>query len=224
MAKLKLASKRIQVDKANTQIIGMIAGATFLVIFSLVASRALLSQRSYQSRIISEKEKAVAQLKANVGAVGSLVESYNTFVSLPTNAIDGLSQGTEDRDGDNARIVLDALPSQYDFPALTSSLEKLLTNANYTIESISGIDDEVNQQKQAETPTPTPIEMPFEISFTSSYGSAKDLIGTLDQSIRPFHINKVVFDGSDASMEVLVTAKTYYQPGKALTIRTKDIK
>ncbi len=222
--KMQLPTKRLMIDKANGQIIAMIAGATVVVIFSLVASRALLSQRSYQSRVITDKEKAVRQLKSNVDAVSNLVNSYNQFVSQPANVIGGNPAGTGERDGDNARIILDALPSQYDFPALATSLEKLLTSPNYTINSISGTDDEINQQKQVETPEPQPVEIPFEIGVTSTYGAAQSLVQTLQNSIRPFHINKLVFDGSDSKMDVTITAKSYYQPEKALTIRTKDVK
>jgi hypothetical protein len=223
-SKMQLPTKRLMIDKANGQIIAMIAGATVVVIFSLVASRALLSQRSYQSRVIADKEKAVRQLKSNVDAVGNLVNSYNQFVSQPANVIGGNPAGTGERDGDNARIILDALPSQYDFPALATSLEKLLTSPNYTINAISGTDDEINQQKQTETPEPQPVEIPFEIGVTSTYGAAQSLVQTLQNSIRPFHINKLVFDGSDSQMDVTITAKSYYQPEKALTIRTKDVK
>ncbi|MCW1907942.1 MAG: hypothetical protein KIH63_001215 [Candidatus Saccharibacteria bacterium] len=223
-SKMQLPTKRLMIDKANGQIIAMIAGATVVVMFSLVASRALLSQRSYQSRVITDKEKAVRQLKSNVDAVSNLVNSYNQFVSQPANVIGGNPAGTGERDGDNARIILDALPSQYDFPALATSLEKLLTSPNYTINSISGTDDEINQQKQVETPEPQPVEIPFEIGVTSTYGAAQSLVQTLQNSIRPFHINKLVFDGSDSQMDVTITAKSYYQPEKALTIRTKDVK
>lgn len=224
MAKMQLPTKRLMVDRANSQIIAMIAGATVLVVFSLVASRALLSQRSYQSRVISEKEKAVRQLKSNTEAVGNLVNSYNLFISQTANIIGGSPTGTGERDGDNARIILDALPSQYDFPALVTSLEKLLSSPNYEINSIAGTDDELNQQKQEDTPNPQPVEIPFEISVTSTYGAAQSLVQTMQNSIRPFKIDKIEFDGSDSAMEVLITAKTYYQPEKGLTIRTKDVK
>ena len=76
----------------------------------MVASRALWSQRGYQSRVISEKEKAVSQLESNIAATNQLAISYNAFVSTPDNVIGGNPNGTGDRDGNNAKIVLDALP------------------------------------------------------------------------------------------------------------------
>lgn len=224
MAKIRFSSKQLMINRANTQIVAMIAGATVLVIFSLVASRALLSQRGYQGRVIAEKEKAVRQLRANVGAVGNLVTAYNQFQSAPENVLDGNPKGTGERDGDNARIVLDALPSQYDFPALATSLEKLLTSPNYTIGSITGTDDELNQQGDNDDPDPKPIDMPFEIAVSGTYGAIQNLVGTLDRSIRPFQLETIELAGTDSKMDVTITAKTFYQPEKSLELRTKDIK
>src|SRR6185436_19057656 len=98
-----------------------------ITVFSLMASRGLLGQRSYQARVINEKGKAVKQLQSNVAATKSLVDSYSNFTSLSSNVLGGNPRGTGDKDGDNGKIVLDSLPSKYDFPALTTSLEKILS-------------------------------------------------------------------------------------------------
>ncbi len=223
MAKMHLSTKRLQIDKANLNMVITVAVAAFLVIFSIFASRALLQSKSYQSRVIAEKSKAAKQLKANVGAVNSLVGSYKDFVNTTENVLGGNPQGAGDKDGDNAKIVLDALPSKYDFPALTSSLEKILNHPGYRIESIVGTDDEINQQN-ASSPNPNPIEIPFEVTVSGSYDSMKALLDTLQRSIRPFQVQSVGFAGNSASLRVTITATTYYQPEKNLNIRTKEVK
>ena len=126
MANNPLSSKRLQIDKANASMVAFLAVAAFIAVFSLVASKALLSQRSYQSRVIAEKKKALTQLKTNNQAATELVAAYKSFVAAPENIIAGSASGSGDRDGDNAKIVLDALPSKYDFPALVTSIEKIL--------------------------------------------------------------------------------------------------
>jgi hypothetical protein len=118
------STKRVAIDKASAQMVIAMAIASFVAVFSLIASNAVWSQHGYLSRVTKEKEKAHSQLQANVKAVDGLTSAYRAFVSTPTNVIGGPSDGTGDNGGDNARIVLDALPPQYDFPALTSSLEK----------------------------------------------------------------------------------------------------
>ena len=223
MAKEDLSVKRLQITKANSRIVTVVAVAAFVVMFSLVASKALLGQRAYQSRVISGKQKAAKQLEDNVAAVDKLVQSYTVFIGSPTNVLGGSSPGPGSQDGDNAKLVLDALPSQYDFPALATSLEKILTAKNYKINSITGTDDEVNQQNTAQ-PKPQPVDMPFQISISGNYVSMQDLISTLEKSIRPFQLQSIEFSGNDSDIRALIAAKTFYQPEKSLTITTKVIK
>lgn len=197
-----------------------------MTVFSLVASRALLTQRGYQSRVIAEKKKALAQLKANNEAADQLVNSYKAFISTPDNIIGGLPAGSGDRDGDNAKIVLDALPSKYDYPALITSIEKVLTSRNYAIDSITGTDDELNQSATAEAGAAEqlqPIEMPYDVSVAGNLDSVQGLLDVLQLSIRPMHLLKVSLSGADADIKVQVSAKSYYQPQKKVNITLKEV-
>ncbi len=108
----QFSAKRVQIDKANFTILIVMSVACFLTIFSLIASRALLQQRSYQAGVIEKKETAREQLKQNIVARDQLVDQYKIFVGNQQNLIGGSSSGTGDKDGDNAKLVLDALPSQ----------------------------------------------------------------------------------------------------------------
>jgi len=220
-----VSTKRLQIDKANARVVAAIAGAAFLLVFSLIAAKALLSQRSYQGRIIKAKETAVKQLRTNVESSKKLGSSYSAFVDTPQNIIGGNSNGTNDRDGDNTKIVLDALPSKYDFPALAASLDKLLTNPNYKILSITGTDDELNQQKATSAQSTTPIPIPFQINVGGNYTAMQGLVSTLEHSIRPIQVQKISFSAATGgSISAEITAQTFYQPEKTLTITKKDIK
>lgn len=225
MAKLEISTKRVAIDKANAQMVVVAAIAAFITVFCLVAASSLWSEKSYQSRVITAKEQAFKQLQTNVQSVHNLVSSYKQFVSSPTNAIAGNTKGTGDQDGDNATIVLDALPSQYDFPALTSSLEKILTQQNLKVDGITGSDDEVAQEANQSSPTPQPIAMPF--SFTANgvnYNSVQSLLDALQRSIRPIQIDKLSLSGGANNLSVNISAHTYYQPEKDLKIGTKVVK
>jgi hypothetical protein len=202
------------VDKANTTIVILIAAASFVVVFCLIASRALFSQASYQNRIINEKQKAVKTLRDNLSASASLVDSFNTFNQSPSLL------GNTDT---NSKIVLDALPSKYDFPALASSLEKILFEGGYKIDGISGTDEEVTQTKDA-SPNPQAIEIPFGIAATANYAAAQKLIVDFERSIRPFRISSIELSGSDQSIRLNIKAKTYFQPEKSLSITEKVVK
>lgn len=220
-----VSKKKLAIDKANAQMVTIMAVASFLTVFSLMASHALISQERYQSRVISAKSKALDQLKANVNTVDQLVKSYQSFISTSNNVIGGSADGQGDNDGDNALIVLHALPSEYDFPALTSSLEKILSDRNFKIASISGTDDELTQQQNQSSSNPEPVTMPFNFSVSdANYGSVQSLIDLLQRSIRPIQIDTMTLSGGQNSMQLSVSAHTYYQPEKDLKINKETIK
>ncbi len=220
---VQLSGKRMQIDRAQAVIVGAVSAAAFIVIFSLVASKALLSQRAYQARVTKEQEKAVKQLRENIKNVDQLATSYRQFVSQPNNVIGGSSSGTGDRDGNNAKIILDALPSKYDFPALASSLEKILTDRNFKISNITGSDDEIAQASPQSSATPQPVEMPFSFTVTSTYDSIPGLIDIMQRSIRPLNIQKISLSGKNSELQLDVSAVTYYLPEKQLNFPTKVI-
>lgn len=223
MASIKTSSKHLQIDKANSTMVLTVAIAAFVVAFSLIASRSLLNKSAYQSRVIAAKEKASKQLKANVAAASTLTTAYKAFVSTNDNIIGGNPSGNGQKDGDNAKITLDALPSQYDFPALASSLELILTQNNYKIDSITGTDDELAQQN-TQSPSPVPVPMPFTINVDANLGSAKTLLDIFQNSIRPIAIQKIDISGGNTDLKINVTANTFYQPAMNLKIQTKVIK
>jgi Tfp pilus assembly protein PilO len=216
------STKHLQIDKANTTMVITIAVASALLVFSLFAARALASQASYNKKVIAEKEKAVSQLEANIAALEQLDSSYQEFVQRPSNIIAGNSTGNGDRDGDNAKIVLDALPSKYDFPGLVSSLEKMFALKDYKIESIGGTDDEIAQQTTVANGTG--VEIPIQLGVNSSYAATKDMLKSLELSIRPIKLETLTISGSDANVTTSVIAKTYYLPEKTINIETKVIK
>ncbi len=219
----QLSMKRIGVNKANARIVAVTAGAAFLVVFFLVATYSLFGTLKYQNRIIDAKKTAVSQLRANLTATDSLVKSYTTFADSPQNFIGGTTNGTGAQDGNNPKIVLDALPSKYDFPALAASLEKVASDQQVQIESITGTDDEIAQSEQT-SDTPTPVEIPFEIKITGDYAAVQRMIAAFDHSIRPIQIQTLQIAGDQKQLSLAVTAKTYYQPEKTLNIQTKVIK
>lgn len=224
MAKLALSTKRALIDKANTTVVVVTSVAAFVFVFSLVATKTLISQAAYQNRVISAKKTAVNQLKSDISASNQLKSAYQAFTNTTQNVIGGNPGGNGPQDGDNAKIILDALPSSYDFPALTTSLEKLLTNANVQIGSITGTDDQVAQSGNTSSATPQPVEMPFQISVNGDYTGVQSLINEFEHSIRPFQIQSLQISGSQGKLTMNLNAQTFYQPAKSLNINTKVVK
>jgi hypothetical protein len=223
MARVSSTTKRSLITKANSTIVITTGVAAFLVIFCLVASKTLISQASYQNRIIGAKKDAVSQLKDDISAKDSLVSSYSAFVNTTQNVLGGSPDGTGAQDGDNAKLVLDALPSKYDFPALATSLEKLIDGQNLTIVGITGTDDEVQQQNTG-SGTPAPVAMPFQVQVSGSYQSIQGLVDLFNRSIRPFQIQSIEVSGGQANMTATISAQTFYQPEKTFKVSTEVIK
>lgn len=223
MASGQLSLKRIGVDKTNSRIVTLTAISAFLVVFFLVASYMLFGQLMYQNKVIGYKKKAVSQLQDNIKARDSLVTSYKTFVSSPQNLLGGNPTGSGPNDGSNAKIVLDALPSSYDFPALTASLEKLLLSQGVKIESISGTDDEVTQAGGSSSSSPSTVEIPFEFTVSGNYNSIRGVIDVLGRSIRPFQVLTTEITGDQNDLKLKVTGNTYYQPENTLKIEQKVV-
>jgi hypothetical protein len=238
--------KRIQIDKANSTIVIAVAVAAFCLAFSLISARALIARQSYQNKVKDAREKALEQLKENIEAVEDLKVKYSEFVSRSENLIGGSSAGTGERDGDNARIVLDALPSKYDFPALASSLEKMLTDRNYKILAITGTDDEANQNgapvdtsnpaaaaavaAAAPTTTATPtapvgsaVPMPFELGAEGQYDAITALLDVLRHSIRPIQAQTVTLTAVEGAIQLTITGQSFFQPERTLNVKEEVV-
>lgn len=237
MATLKTSLKHMQIDKANSAMVLAVSIAVFVVVFAGFMMKQMNDQRNFQNRVIASKEATRDQLELNVEAAQLLNSSYTAFVSTPENIIGGDPNGDGDNDGDNARIILDALPSKYDFPAMVTSLEKLFTDENMIIESITGTDDELAQQgltsdnqrdiDQDDTPATQardPVEMPFSFQVQGDYEQVQSLVGRLERSIRPFRVQSVSIDGEESALTLNVTARTYFQPERVFGIEFETIR
>lgn len=223
MARTTAFTKRVQISKANRSTVIVTSLAAFVLIFAIIAGRAMISQITYQQRVIDAKKEALTTAQQNLQALDNLEASYLEFVDADPNVLSGSIDGEGELDGDNARIVLDALPSRYDFPALTASLEELILNQNMQITNIGGTDEEATQADQA-SPNPQPIALPFQVRASGSYASVQSLVDTFARSIRPFQIQSMELSGGEDSMTVSIDANTFYQPEKTLTITEEVVR
>ncbi|HSX32239.1 MAG TPA: type 4a pilus biogenesis protein PilO [Candidatus Saccharimonadales bacterium] len=224
MARTTSFTKRSLIGKANSTMVIATTAAAFVLVFAIVAGRTLASQMSYQNRVITAKKAALTQLKDDLKARDALQKSYSDFISENPNILGGDPDGSGDRDGDNAKLILDALPSKYDFPALATSLEKLINSQSLEITGISGTDQEAAEAIKEATPTPEAVPMPFQLQVNGSYESIQSFVDITLKSIRPIKISTMELTGDQSTMSVNITAQTYYQPEKSLNIRNEVVK
>jgi len=224
----KVSVKHIEIAKARTNVMAIIAAATVIVVFCLMSTKALLSEAAYQRKVINARHAGLQRLQSNVTAAQQLVNQYNQVFegTNPTNIIGGLNTTDPNAtppSGDNARIVSDALPSKYDFPSLLSSVNYIMAKDSIQNASISGTD---NTASAVNTPTlsPQPITIPLTVSGQASYAAVQTLIGDFERSIRPFDITNIQLNGGESSMTFSLQLNTYYQQPKSLDLSTKEIK
>ena len=225
IAKPHLSSKHLKIKSANTIIIISVSVTVFIVMFSLVSARALLSQASYNQKIIGEKKDALDIAKTNSETVKDLEASYLSFATETVNVLGGNPEGTGALDGSNPKIVLDALPSEYDYPALSSSIEKILLDNSYQIDRIGGSEDTSlgNEGSIGSSTAESIVDIPYPLSIVSTSEGTKNLLDILERSIRPFYVEKLELSGSDSSMTAKIVTKTFYQPSKSFTVTTKVV-
>lgn len=223
-----LSKKRLQIEKAQSKMVLAVAVSTIIVVFCLVSAKALLARTTYQNRVINARQAAIKQINQNINNANTLITQYNDVFegSSPTNVIGGKndpSPSATPPDGNNGRIVLDALPLSYDFPALLTSVSKILANNSIGSPSIGGADlSSTLDSRPSANPQPTKIDL--SISGNGSYHNAQTLIKDFERSIRPFDITKLSLSGSESSLVMSIGLSTYYQPAKSLMVNNKEIR
>lgn len=216
--------KRSLIEKSNTTIVVVTSTACFIFVFCVVASLSLFDQLGYQNRVINAEKSGLKQLVSDVQSSKRLESSYSAFTSTSTNIIGGNPTGTGPQDGNNTKIVLDALPSNYDYPALATSLETILTNQSVQIESISGTDENATQSSNQSNSNPTPQAMPFQVVVVGDYAAIQRVVTAFEASIRPFQIETFELAGNQSQLTMTIGAQTYWQPAKNLNVRTEVVR
>ncbi len=220
--KTDISFKKLALTKANTQMVAVTAIASFITVFCLIGANYLLGIRSYQARIITADKSADSNLIADNVARNKLVSAYKKFVDQNPNIL-GSNNTTGSYVYNNASVILDALPSTYDFPALTSSLQKLQNVGGVTLSSIGGTDQSTSVSSAA-TSSPSPVQMPFTLSVNqTSYTAIQKLFAAMLLSIRPLQIDSMTLSGSDTNINLSINAHTYFQPGMKFNISTETI-
>jgi len=223
--KLTKSHKSIKHDIINrdsSKVVTAVGVAVFLVVFCGFAMKTLFSQSLYHNRVIGEKENTLRQLNNNVVAIEDLKQSYDSFVGEAENILGGSPSGNGPIDGNNAKIVLDSLPGGYNYPALSSSFEKILLEGGYDIESIGGSEDPVDLA--APTADAAPVEIPYSFGFSSDLEGTKKLLRTLERSIRPMHIDRIGIQiNSEGSISTDISLHTYYTQQKTFELGSKEV-
>jgi hypothetical protein len=214
-----MLSKHKQVDRDRTKALVAIGFASVALVSGFIVARAFWSQANYLNKVADQKEAAVEQLNKNKESIDQLKKSYAEFIAGNPNIIGGSATGTDLQDGDNAKLVLDALPSTYDYPAFVTSVEALIRPNKIT--EIKGVDDVAQQSLQ--DGAPTAVEMPITVTFTTSYDGFKNVMELFRRSIRPLKVNKLILGGTNNELDVTIEVASYFQSGTTMRIERNEV-
>lgn len=228
MNKPKASPKAVQLSKEQQNLITIVAVATVITVFCLISTKALISKAAYQRKVINARNNSAKQLQSDITNANQLSTQYNNIFigNNPENVIGGKNQTnstTVPPDGDNGKIVLDALPTTYDFPALLTSISKLLANDGLGTPSIGG-SDQAATVKSDPSGNPQPSSIDITITGTGTYENSQKLVKDLERSIRPFDITNLSLDGNQSNITINLGVTTYYQTAKTVNITSKEIK
>lgn len=209
------------------RLITVVGTAAIIAVFCLASTKVLLTQAGYKRQIISARRDAAKALSDDLAKSDALKTQYQIFEGTsPKNIIGGRNvtdSSATPPDGNNSRIVLDALPSSYDFPALISSMAKIMNSNGIASPSIGGSDQSDTVNPPA-SPNPSPVAIALTVSGSGSYTQIQAVIRDLERSIRPFDLTNLHVQGSESSMTFSANLNTYFQPPKTLKISDKAIK
>lgn len=216
-----LAEKKKQLDNIINKTVIICSVGIFLIIFFAFTINSLYSKYTYQSKVISLQSKALVNLNKDLAASKGLDKSFISFIQTNPNIINGNSTNPNSvNGGDNSKIILDALPSSYDFPELVTSLQNLLNSQSVSINSISGIDQSSTVNVSSGSGVTT---IPFQISVTGSYSNIQKLITAMQNTIRPIDILSIDLSGDQSSISATISAQTYFQPGIKFNINKETV-
>ena len=210
--------KQLQIDKTSQKMIIFASIASFLLVFTLFSANTLVARMNYQNKVINAKSIARSNLIKNVSSNESLLSAYQNFNNgLQTN-------GASVNSGNNAKLILDALPSEYDFPALATSLQGLLSSTGVTVSGLTGSDSSNGAISGASSiPIAGTTPIPFSFNVT---GSADNVINTMkifEKSIRPFQFKSFAISGSSSSLSLSASAETFYLPAQNFQVKMGSV-
>ena len=220
--------KRSQIAKANRTMFIWVAAASALVGFALVASIFLTQKLLFNEKVLIEKNKTVATLSANNAVVSELESQVR---ALDANADLAKVRANE---GDQAiQVILDALPSGANSPALGASLQnKLLAGIDgLTLESLQldpvvGIEslNDSGIESGALVSGSGDNEITFRFSVSGSQEALQKALTNLERSIRTIDVTNLKIENKGSAQIMTVQGRAFYEPTKNVVLYDKVVK
>ncbi len=204
-------TKPKQEMKIGNYIALMIAISIVVVLVGGILIKSLGTSILLNQRVISKKQAAQSTLAADVIAANKITQQYKSL-------------------GDRAKLADDALPTSPDIPGLSNALEAMAGVSGVQFTDVSTTN--VGGAASAATATGAAgslsssgsIPLPITITATSSYANLNRFLTAIESSLRPITITGLELTGTDAKLNITISANTYYQNPVSFSISKVTVK
>jgi len=222
--------KRTQILKANRNMFLWIAGASALVGFALVASIFLVQKLVFNERVLIEKNNTISVLQANNAVMPELETQVRV---LDTNAALIKSKA---KDNDQAiQVILDALPSEANSPALGASLQDVLLASipglvidSLQVDPVEGVESlaapGVDTGGAVLGTTGTENQITFRFIVSGNQDALKAALVNLERSIRTIDITKLQIESQQTTQVMTVQGRAFFEPAREVTLYDKVVR
>lgn len=210
--------KRQQIRTANKTVFIWIIVASIVVGICGVASQFLIRELIFKNKIYSALTDTNRTLKKNAQSYEGLKTEVNKLIA--DNNLAMLKKG---ENSTALQVVIDALPTEDNRPALASSMQtEVLGPAGVKIDSFSVIDA---GSPAAATSADAGTATPFDFSFViiGNYDQILQAMSNMERSIRPISVKTIDLQGSGGSFRANITATTYYQPAASISLGERTV-
>lgn len=222
--------KRQQISNANRTMFVWVAAVSAVVGIAIVGSVLLYQKAAFNERVLSLKDKTVSTLRENNKVVPDLEDKIR---QMNTN------QALKDVMGPNQtqpiRVVLDALPSEANSPALGSSLQTKFLNdpalriESLTVDPVVGVESQTssNVKDASSTASTNANEITFRFAVSVDINNAnalKELLQRLERSIRAVDITSLKIEAQSNRLLLSVEGRAFYEPAKTVQLQEQAVK
>ncbi|HZJ34448.1 MAG TPA: hypothetical protein VFD55_00310 [Candidatus Angelobacter sp.] len=221
--------KRTQITMANRMMFLWVAGVSVVFGFALVGTIFLTQMLLFNERVLQEKDKTVAILKANNDNIQDLESQIRV---LDTNQ--ALIDSKAEPDDQAIQVILDALPSDANSLALGASLQnKLLagieglTLNSLQVDPVVGVES-LTGDASVENASPSSYDVQNEITFRFSVSgdekALQQVLSNLEKSIRAIDVTSINIESQGLTRALSVQARAFYEPARIVQLKEKTVK
>jgi len=222
--------KRTQIAKANRTMFMWVAIVSVVVGIASVTSIFLVQKIIFNAKIQTEKNKTIATLKTDNNNIADL-EAQVRVLDTNQALIDSKASPTDQP----VQVILDALPSDANSPALGASLQnKLLagipglTLETLQVDPVAGVEslstDTTTVQAAPTSGSSDQSQITFRFSVSGPDTALKKVLTNLELSIRTIDVTSLKIESQGSNQLLTVEARAFYEPVRTVQLTDKVVK